>query len=382
MNRPVRRVGLVVNPIAGIGGAAGLHGSDGAAIQRLAVQRHGRSEAASRTRRFLAVLDEEPVAVHWIVAPGIMGADYLRSPHGAITEVAITLAGSAGAGPAVTTAEDTRAAVAAMVDAGAELIVFAGGDGTARDVANATGDRVPLVGIPTGVKMQSAVFGLSPESAARAVLQWLHGTAHLSPAEIIDLDESAYRSGVLGSTIFAQATTVAAPHLVVGRKVGSATPVSVGLDDIAAAARLRLDDDAVWLLGPGTTVQDVAACWSLPSSLLGVDVVDRGTLVAADASAAQITELCRGRAVQVVLSPIGGQGFLLGRGNQQIGAALSGRITAKDLIVVATEAKLAGLSEGCLYLDTSLAGGSVSYLRVITGRRSSAVVPVVTGDGS
>lgn len=411
MSRDARRIGLVVNPVAGIGGAAGLHGSDGAEVQRLALQRHGRSQAAPKTSRFLRTLlaaveavdevaypaQEVDVAgtardrIHWMAAPGIMGVEHLASWPDGVAGVSVVngtlrppsrvrhLPGSSGETMPSTTADDTIAAVRAMVEGGADLIVFAGGDGTARDVAGAIDHGVPVIGIPTGVKMQSAVFGQSPESAARAVLQWLRGTSPLTTAEIVDLDESAYRAGIFSSTIFSSVLTIAAPHLVVGRKIGASPGLSTDAGGLAVGAEKRLDRAGVWLLGPGTTVREVASCWGLASSLLGVDIVDGGRVIIGDASAVEITEYCTGRRVQVVLSPIAGQGFLLGRGNQQIGAALPGLLTADDLLVVATEEKLAALTDGCLYLDAPMAETSMRYLRVITGLHSTALVRVVSG---
>ncbi|MGA0121568.1 MAG: ATP-NAD kinase family protein, partial [Gaiellales bacterium] len=143
-------IGLVVNPVAGLGGAVGLKGTDGLVEEALA--RGAVPRASDRAAAAIAAL---PADVPVATAAGAMGEDALQR---AGRTPALLVPG----GALTTTADDTRQAVRALADAGVELLLFAGGDGTARDVCAAVGDATPALGIPAGVKIQSAAFAESP----------------------------------------------------------------------------------------------------------------------------------------------------------------------------------------------------------------------------
>ncbi|MEU8926408.1 NAD(+)/NADH kinase [Kitasatospora sp. NPDC048545] len=365
-------VGLVVNPVAGLGGRVGLKGSDGADVQRRARELGARPEAVLRASLTLRHLPP----VELITAAGPMGAD------------AATAAGLPArtvhrpAGPD-TTAADTRAAVRALVAAGARLLLFCGGDGTARDVLDALGPepRLPVLGIPAGVKMHSAVFAVHPRAAAEVATAWAAGRGvRLEPAEVVDRDEAALREGRVSARLYGRLTVPVLPERVQQRKTGSAGPDPAAPAGLAAEVAERVGPDGLLVLGPGSTTHAVATALGAPhASLTGVDLLRlragrTARVLLRDARADQLRALPA--TPWIALSPIGGQGFLLGRGNQQLTPGLLRAAGRERLLVLATEAKLAALAGRPLLLDTgdpALDDALSGHVRVITGRGSCAV---------
>jgi len=384
------RLGLVVNPIAGIGGAVGLKGSDGAeTVARalaLGAVPHANERAADALTRLAARWPAGRPRPQVLAGPGEMGETAARR---AACEPLVVGAIAAGD----TTAEDTRRIVAALAAAAVDLILFAGGDGTARDVAAAlAGTRAPVLGIPAGVRIQSAVFATSPATAgdlAAAFLALAPGRRHVVDREIVDVDETAYRRGEIAPRLFGELPVPAGDGRVQARK--EPTPASDAAATAAIAADLAdsLAPGIRYVLGPGSTVRAIAERLGVAKTLVGVDVAeldaDRGCrIVAADARGSQLDELVLGGgALAIVVTPIGGQGFLFGRGNQQIGAFVIARVLSTagrdGIVVVATPAKLAALGGRPLLVDTgdpavdALLDG---HVRIVTGRRERTIYPV------
>ncbi len=284
-----------------------------------------------------------------------------------------------------TTRADTRAAAVELADRGVALLLVAGGDGTAVDVLEAVGDRVPIVGVPAGVKMHSAVFAVNPRAAGRLALDVARGRVReVAEAEVLDVDEEALRAGMVSPRLYGYAKVPVAPSLVQGAKARSAPSERAAQAAIARYVVERVLGDRLALIGPGTTTRAIMAELGLEKTVLGVDVVRSGALVAADADERALLELVAGTDSLVVVTPIGGQGFLFGRGNQQLSAELLSGVGRDALVVVATEAKLAALAGRPLLVDTgdeavdaSLAG----YLRVVTGYNRETVYRVATDPG-
>ncbi|KAA2261473.1 ATP-NAD kinase [Solihabitans fulvus] len=279
---------------------------------------------------------------------------------------------------APTSAADTVAAAATLAGA-VDLILFAGGDGTARDILDAVGTGVPVLGIPTGVKMHSAVFAVNPRAAGEIAASF----SGLRDAEVMDLDEDAVREGRVSARLYGHLRVPDVPVRIQQRKTGSS---SVSPDAVAGIAAELVDSLApgeLLVLGPGTTMRSIAAVLGVDVPVMGVNVLrltDNRTagLVASDVSADRLLALVSATPARIAVTPIGGQGFLLGRGNQQLSPDVLRAVGPDRVLVVATEAKVAALRGRPLLIDTGDDGVDREfqrYLRVVTGRRRTLLYP-------
>jgi len=375
------RIGFIVNPIAGMGGRVGLKGTDG--VVELAIERGAVPTAGSRAVEALQALRTQlaqatdPPEISWLTCGGAMGADALRAAGFDTIEVLHR------PGDPVTD-EDTRTATRAFVDAGAELVLFCGGDGTARDVCAEVQRRIPVLGVPAGVKMYSAVFGISPARTAEILVGHLEGRLGIAEADVLDVDEEGFREGRLDVRLHDTALTPHEPTLVQCAKQVIAEPTEARAKaEISehVCEVMRAEPETLFLLGPGSTLAAIAHEAGIASSLLGVDAVRGGSLVGRDlAEGALLTLLDEADGpVCLVLSPIGAQGFVLGRGNQQLSPAIVRRIGRERIIVAATPMKLARtqalrLDTGDPSLDAELAGDG--YWPVVTGYHVRRLIPV------
>jgi predicted polyphosphate/ATP-dependent NAD kinase len=371
------RLGLIVNPVAGLGGRVGLKGSDGLEIQQRARALGAVPEAGRRAAQALQPLRPLQETLTLLTASGEMGADIARE---AGFEPQIVGANSAAA----TTAEDTRAAASQMQAAGVQLLLFAGGDGTARDIYEAVGTDIPTLGIPAGVKIHSAVFAVNPRSAGELAADFARGRGGgLREAEVVDLDEAAYRAGTVATCLHGYLRVPARRRLMQNQKAPSPASEAVAVQAIAVEVVDAMSLGCLYVLGPGTTTRAIAARLGVPKTLVGVDVVARtaagGELLAADVAERQLLALAEGRLARIVVTPIGGQGFLFGRGNQPIGPRLLRRVGRANVIVAGTVAKLNALGGRPLRVDTGdpavdalLAG----YVAIITGYRERVIYKV------
>ncbi len=369
-----KKLGLIVNPIAGIGGRVGLKGSDGAVIQRRALALGARPEAASRTADALERLAPLKETLELITYPAEMGEEVAR-----LCGWSPTVIGSISLGK--TTAEDTRQAAAEMLELGVDLLLFAGGDGTARDVYGVIGERVPALGIPAGVKIHSAVFGASPRTTGELASGFLQGRVQsLQPAEVMDIDEDAFRRGEVAAQLHGYLRIPYRRRFLQAAKSASPAGESTSLHGIAAEAVGRMKAGWHTVLGPGTTMRAITDRLGLEKTLLGVDVVQDGRLVAADANEAELLALLEDHPAQVVVTPIGGQGYLFGRGNQQISWRVIQAVGRPNIMVVSTPDKIHSLGGRPLWVDTGSRAVDESlcgYIRVTTGYREQIVYRVV-----
>ena len=375
------RIGFVVNPIAGMGGRVGLKGTDHVVEQASAAGAEpvAPARAALFLTAFLKMQRKDPdLDVHWLSCPGDMGGVFLEAAGVAPGDIEFV---HTPASP--TTAEDTQAAAAGCAANHAELILFCGGDGTARDVAQAVQRAVPILGIPSGVKMHSGVFAVDPRAAAEALAAFLRGQLRVGDSEILDLDEEAYRAGEWRVRMYATARTLVEPNLVQADKMMFAeiSEESVRLE-LAEHFRDLFEEEptTLFLLGPGSTIESIATRLKMEKTLLGIDAAVGGKTVAKDLDEKGILGLLnRYPKTKLVVSPIGAQGFVLGRGNLQLSPAVVRRIGTRNILVIATPAKLAAtpvlrVDTGDEALDAEIR--RKEYLFVLVGYRTTRLHPI------
>jgi predicted polyphosphate/ATP-dependent NAD kinase len=356
----VSRLGLIVNPIAGMGGRVGLKGTDGVVDRARALG--AAPVAGDRADRALARLAQNGRDVKVLAPAGEMGAG-LATARAFDTEV---LGGPLGR---PSTADDTRAAAAELARRQVDLILFAGGDGTTRDIHDVVGDRLPILGIPTGVKMHSAVFATTPENAGDVAASYLSAAprAPLREAEVVDVDEDAVRAGTLTTRLFGAARVPDDRLRVQAAKAGSLPSDEEALDAVCARIASEMDPRRVYVLGPGTTTRRVARHLGLEKTLLGVDALRAGRLVGSDLGERELLGLLDGEPATLIVGVVGGQGALLGRGNQQLSPAVIRRIGVENIEVIAGLRKLLALDPPWLRVDTGdpeLDGTLAGYRRV------------------
>jgi predicted polyphosphate/ATP-dependent NAD kinase len=357
----LRRLGLIINPIAGMGGPVGLHGTDGADTLTHARALGAVPRAQERTIRALRQMAR--TGPHEILAAsGAMGEDALAA--GGLASLVVHPAREpSGAG-------DTREAARTMAAAGAGAILFAGGDGTARDVFEAVGRSVLLLGIPTGVKMHSAVFAVTPEAAGQLAARLLDRTARIEEcdAEVMDRDEAG--PAAPAARLFGYARTPRERRLIQSAKAGIGTSDEGSLDAACAAIAASMQPGRLYLLGPGTTTARILEMLGMRGSLLGVDAVRDGAVLGRDLSEDDVLRLLGAGPATAIVGVIGGQGCLFGRGNQQIGALALRRIGRDNVVVVATFEKLASLAPQRLFVDTGDPAVDAmfdGYIQVVVG---------------
>ncbi|MHA2307491.1 MAG: ATP-NAD kinase family protein, partial [Candidatus Hodarchaeales archaeon] len=279
-----------------------------------------------------------------------------------------------------TTAADTKRAAKDLLDLKIDLLLFAGGDGTARDIYNAIGDKLVVLGIPAGVKIHSAVFARSPAHAGELALSMLQNrTERIREVEVMDIDEDSFRKGIVDAKLYGYLKIPYERTRVQSLKAGSPETESFAHQSIAEEIIENMQNDCFYIIGPGTTTRAVMEKLKLPNTLLGIDIIYNKKLVANDLSEAQITSYIQNKTTKLIITPIGGQGYLFGRGNQQLSPNLIKQIGKDNIIVIATRSKINSLEGQPLLVDSSdketdeLLSG---YISVYTGYRERLIYKV------
>jgi NAD+ kinase len=355
----MRRLGFVVNPIAGMGGRVGLKGTDGKVAEARA--RGAEMRAPERAREMLTELADTGADVALHTWGGLMGGR-----EASATEFDPTVLGHPEGEQ--TTSEDTCRAVRAFLDAEVDLVLFVGGDGTAADVAETiaeAGEQTPILGVPAGVKVYSAVFAVAPAAAAHVAVSF----DATERAEVNDIDEDDYREGEVNTELRALATVPVAPQRQGSKQLSGGT-----VEGLAEGFADDLEPARTYVLGPGGTLGTIKEKLGIDGTALGVDVYRDGEVLVADGAAGEIAAAL-GEQNTVVVSPIGGQGFVFGRGNQQISPAV---IRESEVEIVASRRKLDDIGAlrvdtGDATLDDSLRG----WQRVRVGRYETRLMEVI-----
>jgi predicted polyphosphate/ATP-dependent NAD kinase len=362
-------IGLIVNPVAGMGGSVGLKGTDGDMYEK-ALELGAEPVTPKRTNDVLSRIEHRD-RIQLLIAPGKMGEEYITA-----FDMSFTVIGTVGE---ETSAEDTRRIAQAMVDDGIELLVFVGGDGTARDICDAIDSKVPVVAVPAGVKVFSAAFAVSARAAAEMVDAFVDGT-DVTEEEVLDIDEDAFREDRLASRLYGYLIVPEVQRFLQPGKTSS----SVGQSseeckrDIAAFVVEEMDPETLYLLGPGTTLRAITDVMGLPKTLLGVDAVRAGELVGNDLNERGILSLFeRYEKRKIIVTPIGGNGFIFGRGSKQFTPEVIKQVGRKNVMVVGTRDKVDGLD--CMRVDTGdfeLDNVLCGYMEVTVGYREAIMVEV------
>lgn len=368
-------LGLVINPYAGIGGALALKGSDGADIRAQALAQGAIPQANNKTTVALSQLIDYQADILIKTASGQMGAQCAES-LGFDTQVCYTHPNTQ------TEASDTQAAVDIFVEQGVDCILFAGGDGTARNICAQVPHHIPVLGIPAGCKIHSGVYAITPSAAGCVIADMVLGKlVTVQSAEVRDIDESAFREGKVIAKHFGELTVPAQLQYVQSVKMGGKESDELVLADLAAYIQeLRDDeDDCSWIMGSGSTIDFMMDEWGIDNTLLGVDVITASGEVLADITASELLEHVQTHRAKLVITLIGGQGHILGRGNQQLSPDVIRRIGRENMLIVATKTKLQHLEGRPLICDTSdpeLDTQLHGYMEVITGYNDKVLYPV------
>jgi predicted polyphosphate/ATP-dependent NAD kinase len=375
--QPIRKtIGFIVNPVAGMGGAVGLKGTDGAAILEEAIARGAKPVASQRAEAFLSQLDavayQRNLTINLVVSAGEMGETQAQNHRFFFKTVGEPKEHSAPT--------DTECAAKAMMNCSVDLLVYCGGDGTARDILRAVETKVPVLGVPTGVKMHSALFAVSPQAAARVAVAYLRGELPLRESEVMDIDEDAFRQNHLSAELYGYMLSPFEPHLIQGNKMES--PMTQDEVENQAAIALyiieEMHSDVLYIVAPGTTTRTIADLLDQKKTLLGVDIMVDKKIVAKDVNEKQILQAIDGKKTRIIVTPIGGQGFIFGRGNQQISAKVIDKVGIDNIIVVATKSKLDRLNS--LLVDTGDTELDAKFrakaIRVVTDYKTTKEMPI------
>lgn len=416
------KIGLIVNPIAGIGGKVGLRGSDGPEIVAKARALGAVPESNAKTVQALQALAHNTDQAELYTCPGEMGETACQKaglPCQLVTGKQVETQGKAAAakttvttfvtttatttsatktatsvanaavsktttaGTAVlnTTPADTTAAARALCQAGVELLLFAGGDGTARNILDAVGEKVTVLGIPAGCKIHSGVYALNPRDAGELAAKVASGrVAAVKEAEVMDIDEELFRKNIVQARLYGYLRIPDDAQLTQCSKSAGNAGEAEEVDAIAEYVAESMEPDVLYIVGTGSTTAAVLQELHLPFTLLGVDLVYNKQLVAADCTEQQIlAALTKYSRVKLLVTVIGGQGYVFGRGNQQLSAAVLKKVGKENIIIIAAKSKVMALPNRRLYVDTGDAEVNKllsGYVRIIVGYKYELVLPI------
>ncbi len=373
------RVGIVVNPDAGLGGKLGFKGSDGRAkeARKAGAQDRAGPRMALCLDRFAELLNSSlnragmsPTLLAW---DGRMGGDWITNDYTSLGET-----------PDSTSADDTSSLVSQLIEHDVDVILYAGGDGTTRDIVNTLGEvKIPLIGVPGGVKMHSGCFATTPNAAAEVLFSFVIGDLMSSITEVMDLDEEIYLTGQWKVRMYGEALTPASPRFMQGAKqqVERSSEAEI-IEGLASHINELIINDpelmVVW--GSGGTLRLIGELIGQELTLLGIDIQyqDKVYNDLNEQELIKILSTHNGNKL-LLLSPMGGQGFLIGRGNLQLSPEVLRIIGIESILGVATPGKLTGLSNvridtGEESLDNEFK--QRKFVKMLQGYRTTRVIRV------
>lgn len=371
--KPRFRLGLIVNPVAGLGGSVALKGSDGENTAEQAMKLGAVAKANDRAQVALEMVVDRASNIDLFTVAGDMGASLANKLN--LTHEIVYQPKSD-----VTTAQDTEAAANIMSKLELDLILFVGGDGTARNICSSVEESTTVLGVPAGCKIHSGVYAITPKAAGRVLQMLVDGElVSIQEADVMDIDEDQFRQGVVRAKRYGELLIPSELRYVQAVKMGGKESDELVLQDIAAHVIEAMEEEETYIMGSGSTVAFIMEELGLDNTLLGVDVIQDQELIAQDLTAQQILEISRDKPTKLVITLIGGQGHIFGRGNQQLSPELIRTIGKDNIIVVATKTKLQALNGRPLIADTGdseLDHALSGPIKVVTGYHDQVLYPV------
>lgn len=375
------RLGFIINPIAGIGGSVALKGSDGEGIAERAKALGAIAKANERAQLALQQLVPYKESIVIYTVANDMGQSCAEQ-LGFTTEIVYQPE------HAVTTPQDTENAVTALLSTKVDIILFAGGDGTARNISHQVDEKTPVLGIPAGCKIHSGVYAVTPKAAGRVVeLMVTNQLVTLTETDVMDIDESLFREGIVKAKRYGEMLTPCELRYVQAVKSGGKELDELVLQDIAAQAMSEIED-SFCVVGSGSTTAFLMEEMGLENTLLGVDLIEEQNLIANDLTEPELWQhisshpsSSTAKPVKLVITLIGGQGHIFGRGNQQLSPRIIRAIGKENIIIIATKSKLAALESRPLIADTGdevLDKELAGYFPIITGYNDHVLYPVAS----
>ncbi|MCI8639678.1 MAG: ATP-NAD kinase family protein [Coprococcus sp.] len=370
----MKKLGFIVNPVAGIGGKVGLKGSDGEATLLKALELGAVPESGKKALVTMNLLKETADQLDIYTYPGEMGADICKAAG-----LKYTMIGEINSGH--TAPEDTIKAARQLRDMELDLILFAGGDGTARNIMDAVGTSIPVLGIPTGCKIHSGVYAVNPRTAGMLMGQYAQGKVReTKEAEVMDIDEDLFRKGTVQARLYGYLQIPNETKMVQNLKSGRGYSESTSIELLSNYIADEWENDTLYVVGTGSTTAAIMKKMGLANTLLGVDLVYNREVLASDCTERQILDIIKDyKKVKIIVTVIGGQGYIFGRGNQQISAEVIRRVGKENIIVAASKNKVLSLFGQPLYVDTGdeeVNKMLTGYIRIIVGYGESVMAKV------
>lgn len=374
------KIGFLVNPIAGMGGRVGLKGTDGVykKAKKMGAEEIAEKKAEETIEEFLKKYDSDE-KIKWYTCTGSMGEKILKKNNVKNIEIIYKK------DPQETNSDDTKKACKEFLKKDVDLIFYCGGDGTTRDIYSVVEDKIPILGIPSGVKMHSGVFGINTKASAKILYEFIEGNLTVGEADIMDLDEDLYRKGEWKVKLYGIAKGIVEPTYV---QVGKASFQSVSEDYIKDELAEHIEDeikenpDYLYLFGSGGTINYISKKLDIKNTILGIDAIYENKNLGKDLNEKKILKLLdKYPKAKVILSPIGAQGFILGRGNLQLSPTIIEKIGLDNIIVISTPTKIKEtpvlrVDTGDEKLDKKFE--EKEYIMVVIGYRLSRVVKIQT----
>ena len=374
------RIGVLVNPDAGLGGKLGLKGSDGQA--EIARSMGAEDRSGPRMEKMLTYFSsiDRTQNIEWVTSDGRMGGDWFPNKFNDEIEFIHSSKGK-------TSASDTSDVVKLLLESEIEILIYGGGDGTTRDIVSNlqknNNPELPIIGVPSGVKMHSGCFATSPKAAAEVLSSWIRGDLLVSNTEVLDLDEEKYRQGKWIVRLYAEAMTPNSPKWMQGSKeliqTDSEEEIIQGISEHIFESLVQEDRMIIW--GSGGTLRTIGKILSFNLTTLGIDISVGNSQTATDVNEQEISQHIQSHSgpISLLLSPMGGQGFLIGRGNLQLSPKVITMIGIENIIGIVTPSKLLSvrklrIDSGDDELDSEFS--ELKYMKVIQGYRTTRILPI------